>query len=145
MLETTPGLTERLLGKAAALLFLIALLTGLYAGLAMSGKIPVHGGAALASHLNALMGTFLMVSFGWTMPMLRYGDAAKRRLALVFVATSYANWIITAVKAALQVSGLDLVGKAANDGVFVALQIFVVLPTLGAAIAWVLGFRAVRS
>lgn len=133
---------QRTLGFAAAVLMAIGLLTGLYAGLAMSGKIPADGHAALASHLNALMGTFLLVSLGWTLPMLRYGEVGQRRLALVFIVSSYANWIITAVKAALFVSGLDLAGKAANDGVFVALQVFVVLPTLAASIAWALGFRA---
>ena len=133
---------QRTLGLAAAVLMAIGLVTGLYAGLAMSGKIPADGHAALASHLNALMGTFLLVSVGWTLPMLRYGAVGQGRLARVFIVASYANWLITAVKAALFVSGLDLVGKAANDGVFVALQAFVVLPTLAASIAWALGFRS---
>jgi hydroxylaminobenzene mutase len=134
--------TARRLGQAAAALFLVGLLTGIYAGLAMSGKIPVHGGAALASHLNALMGAFLLVSLGWTLPMLHYGPAGKSRLATVFIATTYANWLITAVKAALHVSGIDLNGKLANDAVFVGLQLAVVIPALIGAIAWVFGFRS---
>jgi hydroxylaminobenzene mutase len=120
---------------------LVALLTGIYAAAAMTGKIHVDGHAALASHLNALMGTFLLGTVGWTLPMLRYGEVGKRRLAIVLVVSSFANWIITAVKAALFVAGIDVQGKAANDGVFGALQVFVVLPMIGAAIAWILGFR----
>jgi len=139
MPEPTP--VQRMLGRSAALLFLISLLTGIYAGLAMTGKIPVDGHAALASHLNALMGTFLLLGFGWTLPMLRYGEVGQKRLALVFIGTSFANWIVTAVKAALKVAGLAMMGKPANDAIFVALQITVVLPTIIAAIAWVVGFK----
>src|SRR5678815_4193749 len=86
--------TQRLLGGAAALLFALSLLSGLYAGAAMSGKLAVNPGAALASHLNGMMGAFLLVSFGWTLPMLRYGAAGRRRIALAFVLTSYANWSV---------------------------------------------------
>jgi hydroxylaminobenzene mutase len=145
MAEPTP--VQRTLGRSAAYLFLVALVTGLYAGLAMTGRIHADGHAALASHLNALMATFLLAALGWTMPMLRYGEVGQRRLAWVFIATSFANWLVTAVKAALFVSGLALVGKPANDGIFIALQLTVVLPTIGGAIAWIVGFgkKAGRS
>ena len=139
MVEPTP--VQRTLGFSAALLFVISLLTGVYAGLAMTGKIPVDGHSALASHLNALMGTFLLLGLGWTLPMLRYGEVGQKRLAFVFIATSFANWIVTAVKAALKVAGLAFIGKPANDAIFVALQLTVVLPTLVASIAWVAGFK----
>ncbi len=139
MTESSPA--QRTVGLAAAWLLLIALLTGIYAAAAMSGKLHVDGHAALASHLNALMGTFLLGTVGWTMPMLSYGETGKKRLAIVLVVSSFANWIITAVKAALFVAGIDVQGKAANDGVFVALQIFVVVPMIAAAIAWIVGFR----
>ncbi len=132
---------ERTLGLAAAWLMLIALLTGIYAAAAMTGKLHVDGHAALASHLNALMGTFLLGVVGWTMPMLSYGPRGKRRLAMVLIVSSFANWLITAVKAALFVAGIDVQGQAKNDGVFVALQIFVVVPMIAAAIAWIIGFR----
>jgi hydroxylaminobenzene mutase len=136
---------QRLLGRWAALLTLGGLLTGLFAGAAMTGKVHADGHAALASHLNALMATFLLAAVGWTMPMLSYGEAGRRRLALVFIASSLANWLITAAKALLMVGGLDLIGAAANDGVFIALQVGVVLPSLAAAGAWVYGFRGSPS
>jgi hypothetical protein len=137
-----PTPTERLLGAASASLFLIALLTGLFAGAAMTGHVHADPHTALAAHLNALMGTFLLASFGWTLPMLRYGDVGKRRLALVFIGSSFANWAVTTTKATLFVSGLEPSGHAANDAVFVALQIAVVLPSILGAGAWVLGFRS---
>jgi ABC-type uncharacterized transport system permease subunit len=87
------------------------------------------------------MGTFLLGVVGWTMPMLSYGPRGKRILAIVLIVSSFANWLITAVKAALFVAGIDLQGQAKNDGVFVVLQIFVVVPMIAAAIAWIMGFR----
>jgi hydroxylaminobenzene mutase len=132
---------ERTLGLAAAWLMLVALLTGIYAAAAMTGKLHVDGHAALASHLNALMGTFLLGVVGWTMPMLSYGPRGKRVLAMVLIVSSFANWLITAVKAALFVAGIDVQGQARNDSVFIALQIFVVVPMIAAAIAWIIGFR----
>ena len=111
----------------------------------MTNHVHADGHAALASHLNALMGTFLLCALGWTLPMLSYGETGKRRIAIVFIVSSFANWLITAVKAALFVAGIDVQGHAANDGVFIALQIFVVLPTIGAASAWILGFRKVSA
>ncbi len=135
---------QRLLGLAAASLTLVALLTGIYAAAAMTGKIHADGHTALASHLSALMGVFLLGTVGWTMPMLNYGDAGKRRLAIVLVVASFSNWLITGVKAMFFVAGIDLQGKAANDTVFGVLQVFVVLPMIAAAIAWILGFRSAR-
>jgi hypothetical protein len=140
-----PSPVQRTLGLAAASLMLVALLTGIYAAAGMTAKIHVDGHTALASHLSALMGTFLLGTVGWTMPMLRYGEPAKRRLAMVLIVASFANWLITAVKAALFVAGIDLQGKAANDVVFGVLQVFVVVPMIGAAIVWVLGFRRVTA
>jgi hydroxylaminobenzene mutase len=132
---------ERTLGLAAAWLMLVALLTGIYAAAAMTGKLHVDGHTALASHLNALMGTFLLGVVGWTMPMLSYGPRGKRVLATVLIVSSFANWFITAVKAALFVAGIDVQGQPKNDGIFVALQIFVVVPMIAAAVAWIIGFR----
>jgi hypothetical protein len=130
-----------MLGLAAAWLMLASLLTGIYAAGAMTGQLHADGHTALASHLNALMGTFLLGVVGWTMPMLSYGPRGKRILAIVLIVSSFANWLITAVKAALFVAGINLQGHAKNDGVFVVLQIFVVLPMFAAAIAWIIGFR----
>lgn len=126
---------------AAAWLIFLGLATGGYAGLAMTGKLPADGHAALAAHLNALMGGFWILGVAWTLPMLKYGEVGLTRLAWAVIAPNYANWLITSVKAALKVPGLDFTGEAANDAVFVALNVAVVLPALAAAFFWARGFR----
>jgi hydroxylaminobenzene mutase len=45
------------------------------------------------------------------------------------------------VKAWLRVAGVDFIGQAANDAIFITLTVTVVLPALAAAGAWVYGFR----
>ncbi len=141
MTADAPHPIARLLGASAAGLLLVGLLTGLLAGAAMTDKIHIEPHAALAAHLNALMGTFLLVSYGWSLPMLRYGDVGKKRIAMIFIASSFSNWAITTLKACLFVRGLEPFGSDANLLVFTLLQIGVVLPSLVAAAAWLNGFR----
>ncbi len=77
----------------------------------------------------------------WSLPMLRYGPTGQRRLAWAFIVSNFANWFVTGVKAWLRVSGVDATGEPVNDAVFGVLTLSVVLPALGAAAAWVYGFR----
>ncbi len=81
---------------------------------AMTGKLTVDPASALAAHRNALMGTFLLVAVGWTMPMLRYRTQAKHRLAWLFVVPSFSNWGLTAIKAALAVTAIEPNGGRAT-------------------------------
>ena len=120
---------------------LLGLLTGGYVAAAMTGKVPADGQMALASHLAALMGAFLMLGVAWTLPMLRYGATGQRRLAWAFILANFANWFVTGVKAWLRVPGVDATGEPVNDAVFGVLTLTVVLPALGAAAAWVYGFQ----
>jgi hydroxylaminobenzene mutase len=137
---------QRLCARAAAVLVLIAFATGIFVASAMTGKVPADAHAALASHLNALLGGILVLGVGWSMPFVSFGAVGKRRLALLFIASNFANWIVTAVKAFLHVSGVDRTGNAANDGIFIALTLFVVLPSFAATVGWIVGlFRARRS
>ena len=129
----------RLLARAAAWLVLLGLLTGIYVSAAMTGKVAVDAHAALASHLNAILGAFLLLGVAVTLPLLRYGPTGQRRLAWAFIVANFANWWITAVKSALHVSGVDWTGQPANNAIFVALTLGVVLPGLGGAVAWVHG------
>lgn len=131
----------RLMAHAAAWLTLLGLLTGGYVSAAMTGKVPADPHMALASHLNALMGAFLLLGVAWTLPMLRYGAKGQHRLAWAFIVANFANWGVTAVKAWLRVSAVDATGEPVNDAVFGVLTLSVVLPALGAAAAWVYGFR----
>ena len=135
----------RLLARAAAWLVLVGLLTGLYVAAAMTGKIPADAHGALAAHLSALLGAFLLLGVAVTLPLLRYGPVGQRRLAWAFIVADFANWGVTAVKAWLRVPGLELTGHLANDAIFVALTLTVVLPALGGAAGWVYGLRSARA
>ncbi|MBS2029966.1 MAG: hypothetical protein JST54_18845 [Deltaproteobacteria bacterium] len=131
----------RLLVQAAAWLMVIGLATGGLASSAMTGQLPADPHAALASHLNGLLGALWMVAVSWSMPMLRYGPVGQRRLALGLIVANYANWLVTAVKAFLHVAGVGPSADLANNAVFGALTVFVVTPALASALAWALGFR----
>ncbi len=133
----------RRMAHAAAWLMLLGLLTGVYVSSAMTGKVPADPHMALAAHLNALMGCFFLLGVAWTLPMLHYGPVGQQRLAWVVIVANYANWAVTCVKAWLRVAGVDFIGEPANDAIFVTLTATVVLPALGAAGAWVYGFRRV--
>lgn len=131
----------RLLAQSAAWLVLLGLLTGIYVSAAMTGKIPADPHVALASHLAALLGAFLLLGVAATLPLLRYGPVGQRRLAWAFIVGNFANWLVTGVKAWLHVSGVDLSADPANNAVFVALTLTVVLPSLGGAVGWIYGLR----
>ncbi|MCY1074022.1 hypothetical protein [Archangium lansingense] len=139
--SAAPLPAARLMAHAAAWLTLLGLLTGGYVSAAMTGKVPADPQVALASHLNALMGAFLLLGVAWTLPMLRYGATGQNRLAWAFIVANFANWFVTGVKAWLRVAGVDATGEPVNDAVFGVLTLSVVLPALGAAAAWVYGFR----
>lgn len=134
-----------LLARAAAVLMLLALLTGAIAGLALGGSMGGDGHTLLSAHLAALMGCFFCVAVGWTLRFIRYGETWQTRLAWLVVIGNAANWAITTVKAFLKVEGIALTGGGANDAVFVLLNVFVVLPTLAAAVIWVVGLWGVRT
>ena len=132
---------QKILGRAAAWLFLLGLLTGGLIPQVMNGTLDCDAHSLLASHLNALLGCFLLLGVGSTLPLLRYGEAGRRRLAWAFIVAGFANWSITAVKARLHVSGLGWTGERANDAIFLLLTAFVVVPSLAASVAWIAGFH----
>jgi (hydroxyamino)benzene mutase len=130
----------RLSGRAGAILLLLGLLTGAYVSAAMTGRVPVDPRIALSAHLNAILGAFFIFGVGWTLPMLRYGPVGQGRLLWTVVGANYANWVVTAVKAWLHVSGVAFTGNGRNDAVFAVLTASVVVPSLAAAVAWIAGF-----
>lgn len=141
MSEDSTSSAARLAGVTGAALLLLALLTGFYIAAAMGGRIHVEVHSAVAAHLNAFLGAFWLFGLGWTLPMLRYGPVGQRRLVLAVAFPNYANWLITAVKATLHVAGVDVSADPANNAVLAALTVFVVLPSLASAGAWIYGFR----
>ncbi len=136
----TQTVIARFLGRAAALLIFFSMLTGFFVAAAMTGKVPAEPHAALASHLNALLGGLWIVAVAWSLPLLHYGERGLRRLAWAVVIPNYANWLITALKAFWRVAGVDFVGEGRNDAIFGLLGAFVVVPSIAAAGAWVYGF-----
>lgn len=126
----------RLLARSAAILLCAGMATGALVSFAMTGKLPADPHMMLASHLNAILGCLWMVAVAWSLPMTRLEEAGRRRLALAVTVANTSNWLITLVKAFLKVSGVDLIGEPANDAVFAALTLFVVLPSFAAAGAW---------
>ena len=132
-------MTEKLLARAAAVQLLVALLTGGYAAAAITGLLPVDARSALAAHINGLFGSLLLLGLAYSLQFVKYGPAGKNRLAWCFICATYANWLLTTLKAALHVSGVIYTGQGANDAVFVLLMAAVVLPSLGGAAAWVAG------
>ena len=139
---TKPNL---LLARGAAVFMLLALLTGALAGLALGGTIGGDGHTLLSAHLAALMACFFCVAVAWTLRFIRYGNVWQTRLAWLVIIGNGANWSITTVKAFLEVDGVALTGDAANDVVFVLLNVLVVLPTLAAAVIWVVGLWGAQT
>jgi hydroxylaminobenzene mutase len=111
----------------------------------MTGSIAADPGEAVSAHLNALLGSFWMLGVAWTLPFVSYGDVGQRRLAWTLVVANFANWSVTVVKARLHVKGIALGPPVANNAVFAALNALVVIPSLAAALAWIVGLHRGRS
>jgi len=131
----------RALCFAAALLFLIAALTGLLVAAAMTGKIDANGHFMLASHLNALLGCFWLLGLAFTLKWVRLSDKSTALLLISAVVSAYANWLVTLIKAFVKVQGIDFTGEGRNDAIFITLTLLVVIPTLVSAGLWVQGLR----
>jgi hydroxylaminobenzene mutase len=137
--------TQTLLARAGAILILLGLLTGGYVSAAMTGALPVDAGAALASHLNAILGGFWIFAVAWSVPRLGYGPTGARRLAWLVIVPNFANWFVTAIKAWWNVKGIAAIGELKNDAIFGLLIALVVIPSLAAAGAWVWGLFRRRT
>src|SRR5262245_12264764 len=137
--------TQTLLARAGAILILLGLLTGGYVSAAMSGALPLDAGAALASHLNAILGGFWIFAVAWSVPRLGYGPTGARRLAWLVIVSNFANWFLTAIKAWWMVKGIAAIGEWKNDTIFGLLTALVVIPSLAAAGAWVWGMFRRRT
>ncbi|MFT3699253.1 MAG: hypothetical protein QM831_39260 [Kofleriaceae bacterium] len=127
---------QRQTAASAAVLLVIAFGTGVLLGAAMTGKVNADPHEVVAAHLNAVLGCLWIAALAFTLPMLAFGEVGKRRLVYATVLSAYANWLITTVKAFLWVAGIEPGKSHSNDMVFMALTVFVVIPSFFAAIAW---------
>ena len=133
---------RRTLSRAGAWLFAVGLLTGLRAGVVLTGKVQVaHPRLALGAHLTGMLGGLWLFAVAWSLDLLRYGARGRRRLGSVSV---WANWSITLVASALGVRGLEYTRDPVNNTIAALLDLFVVLPALVGALAWAWGFGGRR-
>lgn len=130
-----------LLAKSGAILILLGLLSGALVAFAMTGQIDADAGSALAAHLNAIIGGLLLFGVAYTIPMLCYDNKWKSRLSWLMIVGNFANFIITSIKSFLHVLGVGITADSTNNIVYFGLTLFVVLPSIIAAVIWVLGFR----
>lgn len=129
------------LAQAGAWLFLVGLVTGLWAAAVLTGAVTVPiPRLALAAHLNGLLGGLWLIAVAWTLDFLRYGERGRRRLAVLVLVATWGNWLITSIASVLGVRGLEYTGVLANDVIAALLQLFVVLPALAGAGVWAFGF-----
>lgn len=131
----------RRLSLGAALLFLLGALTGIPLALAQTGVLSGDAHTVLGAHMNAILGCFLLLGVSYTLRLTRLSERALSALVVFTVLPTYANWLVTLVKAFLHVKGVSFTGEPANDGVAVALNLFVVFPTLAGAALWCWGLR----
>lgn len=130
---------QRKTAAAAAVLLVLAFATGVLLGMAMTGKVDADVHEIVAAHLNAILGCLWIAALAFTLPMLSFGEAGRRRLVYATVVPAYANWLVTTVKAFFHVAGVEPTGSHANDAIFATLTALVVVPSFGAAIAWAWG------
>ena len=128
--------SSRLVVSATAL-FLVAAMTGI--------MIPTAGADAekfsrlLAAHMNAMLGCFWLLGLSWTLPRLALSTKQLQMLCSMTLLVCWANWGLTLAKAQIGVAGLGYGEGGANGGIWLALVITVVLPTLGASMLWFWG------
>ena len=138
------GLRRGLL-RAGAWVFAFGLLTGLWAGLALTGKVHVaFPRLALGAHLTAMLGGLWLIALAWSLDDLRYGPRGQRRLAWLIGVSVWANWSLTLVASALGVRGLEYTRDPLNNTIAALLDLFVVVPALVGAFAWAWGLGVRR-
>src|SRR5690349_3022293 len=128
-----------------AVLLIISFATGGLLAMAMTGKVSADAHGILSAHLNALFGCFWLCAVAFTLPLTRFGETGAKRLVWLTAAPAYGNWIITVVEAFLHVLGVGLNDNASNNGVFAALNVFVVLPSFASAVVWAYGLAKKRA
>jgi len=129
---------EHLLIKSAALLLLLALLTGFYISAAAMKLVDANVSMALSAHLNALLGSFWILGVAYSLKYCHLNHQQLARMSYLIIIANYSNWFITAVKAYLNVSAISwIAGQWSNNLVLVGLTLLVVLPSLIGALLWV--------
>ena len=125
----------------AAVLFMLANITGMYVGLAASGSAPGDPHTVLGAHVVGLLGSLWLLGGAFSLRFTSLSERALEVLSWLFVVPAYGNWLVTSIKAMLHVHGVAMNGSSANDVVFVLLMLLVVLPSLAGGSLWVWALR----
>ena len=145
---------QKALMTRAAVLFFLAMLTGIWVGVVFTqGRAlmlqldlhPKHERLALGAHLNALFGCFWLLGVAWTLPHSRLSEQWKARLAALVSLVAYANWAVTLLASVVDARGLAFEGNPRNDAIAVLLMLGVVLPGFAASGLWAWGMLGARE
>ena len=133
---------RRCLYASGAKLLALALLTGIWAAATLTGMVAVAlPRLGLGAHLAGLMGAFWIFAVASSLECLNYDARQLRRLRNLLYVANWGNWSVTLLGSFLGVSGLAFNHDPANNLIAGLLQMVVVLPSLGAAGMWMMGFR----
>lgn len=117
-----------------------AVITGILTGL-LSGRAEV----GLATHVVGFLGALWVWGVGWSIP---YGTFSDKQLKLVYwgsIVPAWVNFLSGAVKAHTNAGGVSFSGDMANDAIFAARLLGVVLPGLVGAAVLTWGLRKPSS
>jgi hypothetical protein len=136
----TEALRHRV-ARSGGWLFAVGLLTGVWAAVVLTERVVVPiPRLALAAHLNGILGGLWLIAVAATLDRMRYGLAGRRRLGLLVIVATWANWLVTLIASGLGVRGLEFTADPRNNAIAILLEVFVVIPSLLGAFAWAWGF-----
>jgi hydroxylaminobenzene mutase len=125
--------------KASALLVLLGIFTGFLIAASATNQISANTDMMVSAHLNALLGAFWLLGVGWSLPWCTLSQKQVKLMISSLILCNYSNWLWTAIKAFFQVHAIEFNDSPANNIIFMALSISVVLPALIGSILWVVG------
>src|SRR5882724_3442792 len=118
-------------------LILISLLTGVWVGLIMTGKLPgTDTHQALATHLEGLLNGMLLIILALALDSAKLTAGQKNLTVWLLIYEAYMNWLATGISAFWHVNGLDLNPSLSwqNNTIAVALYTVVLTGIVGVAI-----------
>jgi len=136
---------RRTLSRAGAWLFAVGLLTGLWAGVVLTGKVQVaHPRLALGAHLTGMLGGLLALCGGVVARSVALRRARSAAAGMVDRRFRVGELVDHAGGLRLGVRGLEYTWDPVNNTIAALLDLFVVLPALVGAFAWAWGFGGRR-
>ena len=130
---------QRLLSFGVGLI-LLALLTGVWTGLVMTGKLPgPDPHQALATHLEALLNGMLLILLAVALDNARLTEGRRNLIVWLLIYEGYMNWFATGVSAFWHVNGLDLKPSLGWQNNTIAVALYTVVLTAIVGVGLLLG------